>query len=141
MRAFFVAQLGNVSTFQYWSDDWWTRGSLNETFPHLFVLSMNPGAIVVECWDGTWNLTLAGALSDQRVEEFLLMQLSLAHKRPQSRARDGSDWIGAQFSIPGAYKRLCEWNPEENLSIISACRFIWRQKVPLKVRSFGWLLL
>ena len=73
------------------------------TFPHLFALCTNPGATVAECWDGTWNLTLAGALLDQRVE-LLLMQQSILHKRPQSGARDGWVWIGAQFSVQGVYK-------------------------------------
>ena len=59
--------------FHFWTNDWSTRGSLNEAFPHLFALSMNLGAIVAECWDGTLNPTLAGSLSDQRVEEFFTM--------------------------------------------------------------------
>ena len=46
-------------------------------FPLLFVLSTNPRATVAECWDDTWNSTLAGELSDQRFAEFLLMQQSI----------------------------------------------------------------
>ena len=111
------------------------------TFPLRFALSTNPRAIVAECWDGIWNQTLARALLDQKVEEFLLMQQSTLYKRPQSGAPDGWVWIGAQFSVRGAYKRLCEGNHEENPSILRACRFIWRRKVPLKVRFFSWLLL
>ena len=42
MRAFFVARLGDGFRFQCWTDDWSTRGTLNETFPHLFALSMEP---------------------------------------------------------------------------------------------------
>ena len=64
MRAFFEAQQGDGSTFQYWTDDWSTGANLNVMFPHLFALSMNPGATVAECWDGTWTPTLARALSD-----------------------------------------------------------------------------
>ena len=33
IEAFFVAHLGNSSAFQYWTDDWLTRGILSETFP------------------------------------------------------------------------------------------------------------
>ena len=69
------------------------------------------------------------------------MQQSIVHKRPRRGARDGWVWIGAQVSVRGAYKRLCEGNHEENPSILRACRFIWRQTVPLKLRFFGWLLL
>ena len=70
-----------------------------------------------KCWEGTWNPTLAGALSDQRVEEFMIMQQSLVHKRPWSGARDGWEWIGAQFSVQGAYKKLCEGQYEESRPI------------------------
>ena len=54
-----------------------------------------------EFWDGMRNLTIAGALLDQRVEEFMVMQQSLIYKRPQCKVRDGWEWIGAQFSIKG----------------------------------------
>ena len=60
-----------------------------------------------ERWDDTWNLTLARALSDQRAEEFMIRQQSLVHKKPQRGVRDGWEWIGTQFSVRGAYKRLC----------------------------------
>ena len=125
--------------FQYWTNDWLTRGILSEEFPCLFALSTNPRA-KVESWDDTWNPTLAGPLSDQRVEEFMIMQQSLVHKKPQRGVRDGWEWIRAQFSVIGAYKRLYEGQYEESRSILKACRFLWRQKVPIKVRFFGWLL-
>ena len=70
-------------------------------FLRFFAISTNLGVTVAKCWDSTWNPTLAGALSDQRVEELLLMQQSLLHKQPQSGAQDGWVWIGAQFSVRG----------------------------------------
>ena len=69
------------------------------------------------------------------------MQQSIVHKSPKRGVCDSWEWIGAPFSIRGGYKRLCEGQSEENHSIKNACRFLWRQKVPLKVRLFGWLLL
>ena len=39
------------------------------------------------------------------------------------------------------HKRLFEKQYEESWLTLRACRFIWRQKVPIKVRFFGWLLL
>ena len=67
-----------------------------------------------EYWDGTRNQTLVGALSDQRVEEFMIIQQSLVHKRPQSGARHGWEYIGAQFSVRGAYKKLYVGQYEES---------------------------
>ena len=69
------------------------------------------------------------------------MQQSILHKWPQSGACDGWVWIGAQFLVRVVYKRLCEGYHEENPLILQACRFIWRQKAPLKLRFFSWLLL
>ena len=67
-----------------------------------------------EYWDGTWNQTLVGALSNQRVEEFMTIQQSLVHKWPQSGACHGWEYIGAQFSVQGAYKKLCVGQYEES---------------------------
>ena len=58
----------------------------------------------------------------------MIMQQSLVHKRPQRGVCDGWEWIGAQFSIQGVYKRLCEGQYEESRSIIKTFRFKWRQK-------------
>ena len=63
------------------------------------------------------------------------------HQRPQTGARNRWEWIGAHFSLRGPYKKLCDGQYEESLPINRAFNFIWRQKVPLKVRFFGWLLL
>ena len=99
MQAFFVAQLGDGSSFQYWTNDWSTLGILSNAFPPLFVLSTNPRGKVEECWDGTWNLMLARALSNQRVEEFMSMQKLLVHKRPQGGSRDRWELIDTQFLV------------------------------------------
>ena len=88
---------------QYWTDDWSTQGILSKAFPHLFALSRNLRA-TVECWDGTWNSMLAGALSNQRIEEFMVMQQSIVHKRPQRGVCDGWEWIRAPFSYEGHIK-------------------------------------
>ena len=123
---FFVAQLRDGLSFQYWTNNWSTQGILSEAISRLFALSINLRAKVEEFWDGMRNPTLAGALSDQRVKEFMVMQQSLIYKRPQRKVRDGWEWIGAQFSIQRAYKRLFEGQYEESQPIIKACRFIWR---------------
>ena len=114
VRAFFAAQLGDGSLFHYCIDNLSIQGILSEAFPRLFAFSTNPMAEVEECWDDTWNPTLGGVLSNKRVEEFTIMQQSQIHKRPQRGVRDGWEWIGAQFSVQGAYKRLCEGKYEES---------------------------
>ena len=47
----------------------------------------------------------------------------------------------APFSIQRANKRLCKGQYVEDRLIIRACRFIWQQKVPLKMGLFFLLLL
>ena len=89
MCAFYAAQLGDGSSFQYWTDNWSTRGILSKEFSRLFAFSTNPRAKVEEYWDYSWNLTLAVALLDQRAKEFMIMQQSLEHKKPQRRVHNG----------------------------------------------------
>ena len=74
------------------------------TFPRLFALSMNPMATVVECWGDTWNLALAKALSDQRVAEFLFMQQSILHKRPQSELGMDGFGLGHNYQYEGCMR-------------------------------------
>ena len=38
----------------------------------------------------------------------MIMQQSLVYKRSQHKVCDRWEWIGAQFSARGAYKKLCE---------------------------------
>ena len=71
-----------------------------------------------ECWDNTWNLTSAGALLDQRAEEFMTMQQSLVHKKPQPKVHNRWEWISARFSVRGVYKRLYEGQFEESRTIL-----------------------
>ena len=105
MRAFLIAHLGDGLAFQYRTDDWSTRGILSEAFPPLFALSTNLRAMVKECWGGAWSLTLAGALSDQRIEEFMVMQQSIVHKSLQRGVCDSWEWIGAPILCAGGYIR------------------------------------
>ena len=49
--------------------------------------------------------------------------------------------MGVPFSVRGPHRKLCEGQHAESQAIIRACSFIWRQKAPLKVQFFGWLLL
>ena len=88
------------------------------------LIRTNPRATMEECWDGTWNPPLARALSDQKIKEFMFMQQSIVHNRPQSGVCDGWEWISDPFSIRGAYKRLCEGQYEEDILINRACKFI-----------------
>ena len=46
------------------------------------------------------------------------MQQSLVCKRPQRGVSNGWEWIGAQFSVRGAYKMLCEGQYEESRPIL-----------------------
>ena len=45
------------------------------------------------------------------------------------------------FSVHKAYKRFRERHGTEDEKTTRACQVIWKQKVQLKVRIFGWLLL
>ena len=137
----FLARLGDGSSFSFWRDNWVEVGPLKEAFPRLFAMARDKEATVKECWDGAWTPMLGGALSDQRVQDFLHLQMLLLHRRPSSGARDGWEWGGTALSAKGIYTQLCGREISEQQPYTGRCRLIWKRKIPLKVKIFCWLLL
>ena len=138
---YFVAKLGNGNDFKFWLDEWFGRGALREEFPRLFALARSPNATTWECWDGAWSPTFNAALSDQRLEEFMIMQQRISNKWHHPTSHDGWEWEDVVFTVKSAYKKIREEQYEVDPLLAEACQFIWRLKVPLKVKIFGWFLL
>ena len=120
----------------------WTKSSLQDVYPHLFALALNPEAILADYWDNTyWCPILVGYLFDQRVEDLAALQQSLLHLCLVSRAPDGWVWSSCPFSIQNFYRQLRENQLGAVLEATQSYRLIWRQKIPLKLSIFGWLLV
>ena len=61
-----------------------------------------------ECWDATWCQLLQGYLSDQQVEEWMVLQQPLLHLCPVGGTPNGWSWTSMPFSMHSAYKRIRE---------------------------------
>ena len=94
-----------------------------------------------QAWRNAWCPLLPDAMSDQRLEDLLRMQAALAHLQPVEAAGDAWEWRGSRFSARGAYKLLLDAEPPEDSDVVQRCRLLWRRRIPLKIKIFGWLLI
>ena len=73
--------------------------------------------------------------------DLLGLQSQLADSRPQEAIRDAWVWRQPRFSAKATYHLLCGQIPPEDSHIIQRCILVWKRRIPLKIRIFGWLLL
>ena len=132
VRAYFPPNLWNGSHFCFWLNDWMGSGVLQTRFPCLFALAQEWQTMVTEYWLDIWWLEFRGRLSAPWSQELLDLLRSLADFRPTVSEIDKWVWDGPCFSARAAYDRP---------STLAACQTIWKRKLPLKVKIFGWLLL
>ena len=94
----FQAKLGDGAHFRFWSDDWSGLGPLRDAFPRLYGLSVALEATVHQAWCNAWCPSLPNVISDQRLEDLLGMQTTLAHLRPAEAVGNAWEWRGGRFS-------------------------------------------
>ena len=92
-------------------------------------------------WTGAWTPTLPQALSDQRLADFMSLQVRLANLRPTEEITDAWGWRYSSFSVRAVYRLLRGQEPSEATALVRRCQVIWKQRLPLKIRIFGWLLV
>ena len=139
--AFSPPQLGDGTGHRFWQEDWSGLGRLQDLFPRLYALALVPGATVRIQWSDAWCLALPQALSDQRLADLLTLQSWLASMRLTNRVRDAWVWRHSRFSVRAAYRTLCGQEPPEDFQIVCRCQLVWKQRLPLEIRLFGWLLI
>ena len=141
MQQFFRPQLGNGADFRFWEDNWSDRGRLAEDFPRLYALASDSSVTVQSAWTGAWTPALPIALSDQRMDDLLILQSRLAAIRPTVEERDAWIWRRAMFLAKAAYASLRGQLMVEDAQTLRRCRLIWKRRLPLKIHLFAWLLL
>ena len=141
VQKFFIPQLGDGAIFRFWEDKWSGQGRLADVFPRLYALTPNPSATVQAAWTRAWTPTLPEALSDQRVDDLLNLQAKLEDLRPIVEERDAWIWRWTPFSAKAIYGRLRGQSTTKDAQILRRCRIIWKQRLPLKICLFAWLLL
>ena len=140
IRPFYRPRLGAGEAFRFWLDEWAGHGRLSQIFPRLFALSLDPGESVRRAWQETWTPALREAMSDQRVADFLRLQVLIANSRP-SEGADGWRWNEPRFSARAVYSRLRAPAEAEAPDFLRLWKRAWKSHLPLKIRVFVWLLL
>ena len=92
-------------------------------------------------WTSTWTPILPQALSDQRLADFTSLQTRIANLRSLSGTQDAWIWRHSRFSTREVYRLLRGHEAPEAVTLVRHCRVIWKQRLPLKICIFGWLLL
>ena len=141
MQPSFCPQLGDGTRFKFWQEDWSGLGQLRNLFPRLYALAPVLGVTVQTQWSDAWCPTIPQALSDQRLADLLILQSWLASMRLTDRIRDAWIWRYSRFSVRAAYHILCGQEPPKDPPLIRQCQLVWKQRLLLKIRLFGWLLL
>ena len=98
VQSFLRPQLGDGAFFRFWEDDWSELGRLGVDFPCLYALALDPPAMVQTMWTGTWTPILPQALSNQRLADFMSLQIRLANLRPLAGTQDAWIWRHSRFS-------------------------------------------
>ena len=115
--------------------------NLHCAFPRLYALAPDTATTVRSMWTGAWTAVLPQALSDQRLAEFMSLQVLLANLRPTDEIKDAWRWYHSRFSARAVYCLVRGQAPPEVASLVRRCWVIWKQRLPLKIRIFGWLLV
>ena len=51
------------------------------------------------------------------------------------------EWRGSRFSARGAYRLLLATESMEDPDVVRRCRLLWKRRILLKIKIFGWLLI
>ena len=81
-------------------------GLVSQELPRLFAFSRNAWAAGRDSWDGSWNPTLEGALSDLRVEDLLNKPNALILMQPSFGTHENWQWEDHPFSVQGVYVKI-----------------------------------
>ena len=75
------------------------------------------------------------------MDDLLNVQSRLADTRPIVEGRDAWIWHRAIFSAKAVYESLRGQSTSEDAQTLRRCRLKLKQRLPLKIRLFAWLLL
>ncbi|CAO2039804.1 unnamed protein product [Urochloa humidicola] len=136
-RSLTAVQIGNGRHTSFWHDRWLLSTTLAETFPALFSHSTCPEITVQAAMathlSGQLRPRLTNAASTEK--DTLLQCLQMAPLNDDPDRRHMTAWPNAQFSSRSAYI-MTHINDTTNPDVAR----IWKTKLPLKVKFFGWLL-
>ena len=142
MQHLFRPRLGDGASFRFWEDDWARIGRLRDLYPRLHALAIDPGVSVKSVSDAGWFPTLPSSILDQRFEDLATLQLAVSQFQLTVELADTWVWNGARFSARNVYHHLQELEGlSDTTMLLECCRIIWKRRILLKIKIFGWHLL
>ena len=130
-------EIGNGDKTSFWEDHWTANASLASMFPRLFSISTNKEITVREVLEqGIVSLHFRRAM----VGELHTQWVQLVQMLDGMTLRDEPDklrWTltsSGNFSVKSFYLAM-------QLSNTVPYKFLWKVKIPLRVKTFLWLVL
>ena len=142
IQPLFRPRVGDGAILSFWETDWSGHSCFRITHPRLYALALDPAATMRTVSEASWFPSLPSTLSDQRYTDLIALHSALVPIQLSERAPDFWEWRGGHFSARAAY---CHFQDLESSSdsamLLKCCRLLWKCRILLKIKLFGWLLL
>jgi hypothetical protein len=106
-------------------------------FDDLYRMVSEPNCCVSDCWDdGEWTMDFKRALSIHEFNNWLLLKVLLQPITLYPESNDSVTWAlerKGHFSTRSLYRFLTDRGFSSKVA-----RFIWRARMPLKIKFFLW---
>jgi hypothetical protein len=131
-------EVGNGQNTRFWEDAWLGDRPLCEQYPSLYCIVNQTNVSVAQVWNATpINIGFRRALSGNRWDRWAHLVVRLMGVQ-LSDNDDVFHWnltASGQFSVKSMYLDLLDGH------VGDFKKYIWKIKVPLKIRIFMWFLL
>ncbi|KAK1295505.1 hypothetical protein QJS10_CPA16g01626 [Acorus calamus] len=140
-------QIGKGDRVLFWADRWCSDEPLKTAFPRVYRVANNRDSTVQQCWSsegaggGNWQLHLRRITAEAEVTEVANLLLLIQEKVLQPEREDVLAWA-SNPDEPFKVKECYKWWRRESVEVtdmVDQTKWIWKRKVPLKVKIFMWL--
>lgn len=135
-----VFSVGNGKLCCFWEDCWVQGAPLKMIHQDLYKLARNPSCRVVDCWeDGSWGVNFRRCLTIQQHDSWLGLLSLLKDCSLTDNRFDSVHWAlekKKHFTTKSLYRFLTNRGFGNRVA-----GFVWRSKVPLKIKVFLWQIL
>jgi hypothetical protein len=132
--------IGNGKLCRFWEDCWLHEVPLKILYGDLYQLVRDPNVFVNECWNnGSWFVDFKRCLSAYDYDRWLGLLNMLNDCALTDNRADVVHWAldkKKQFTTKSLYRLLTDRGVSSRVA-----GYIWRSKVPLKIKFFLWQIL
>ena len=130
-------QIKDGTQTRFWEDTWASNQPFKDIYPTIYNIAHHPHDTVAKVMNSTsLNISFRRALVDEKLDEWLRLVAQVSNFN-LTQGRDTFSWHltkSGQFTVRSMYLHLANHNfPFRH-------KFIWKLKVPLKIKIFLWYL-